>query len=221
VPIEMPPLRERGDDLPLLIADLAERIAERGRPRVQFTPAAIAVLKQYRWPGNVRELGNLIERLSIQCGERPIGVGDLPPRYRPPDWTGEESVADTAAMPVATALPTVISFVATRSTISPEFTDAADTDAVSMASATCAQTEGDETAIAPAFADALLEDIPMGFDLRAHLETLERRLIVRAMELAGGIVAQAARLLGLRRTTLVEKLRKYSLVPAELAASER
>ena len=60
-------------------------------------------------------------------------------------------------------------------------------------------------------ADALLEELPRGFDLRDYLESLEQRLIVRAMESAGGTVAQAARLLGLRRTTLVEKLRKYAL----------
>ncbi len=83
VPIEMPPLRERGEDLPLLISDLAQRISAAGRPRVQFTAATIEALKAYRWPGNVRELGNLIERMSIQCGARPVTIADLPSRYRP------------------------------------------------------------------------------------------------------------------------------------------
>ncbi len=62
--------------------------------------------------------------------------------------------------------------------------------------------------------------IPAGFDLRHYLESLEQRLIVRAMESSGGTVAQAARLLGLRRTTLVEKLRKYALGGSEALASE-
>ena len=53
-----------------------------------------------------------------------------------------------------------------------------------------------------------------------YLETLEQRLIVRAMESAGGTVAQAARVLGLRRTTLVEKLRKYAIGGSEAAVSE-
>ena len=56
-------------------------------------------------------------------------------------------------------------------------------------------------------------------DLRAFLENLERRLIGQALESAHGTVAQAARLLGLRRTTLVEKLRKYGLVAGEFAAT--
>jgi len=59
-----------------------------------------------------------------------------------------------------------------------------------------------------------------GIDLRAHLTQIERRLIEQALERANGTVAHAARLLGLRRTTLVEKLRKLGLVSAELANSD-
>src|SRR5208282_1292442 len=64
VPIEMPPLRERGSDLPVLIKALSERITASQRHLVRFSPAAVAALQIYRWPGNVRELGNLIERLT-------------------------------------------------------------------------------------------------------------------------------------------------------------
>src|ERR1700734_1557304 len=98
VPIEMPPLRDRAEDLPLLIADLVQRIGAAGRPPVQFASATIDALKTYRWPGNVRELGNLIERMSIQCGARPVAIADLPARYRPPDWSSE------AAAPLAEEL---------------------------------------------------------------------------------------------------------------------
>ena len=87
VPIDMPPLRERSEDLPVLIEDLALRIQASGRPRVQFSAAAIEALRCYRWPGNVRELGNLIERMAIQCESRAVTVADLPARYRPADWT--------------------------------------------------------------------------------------------------------------------------------------
>jgi sigma-54 specific flagellar transcriptional regulator A len=72
----------------------------------------------------------------------------------------------------------------------------------------------------PQFADALLAEIPVGFDLREYLESLEQRLIVRAMESAGGTVAQAARVLGLRRTTLVEKLRKYAMGGSDAVVPE-
>jgi two-component system, NtrC family, nitrogen regulation response regulator NtrX len=65
-PISLPPLRERLEDLPALVAHLAERV--RPRQAVTFTPAAFEALSSYSWPGNVRELANLIERLSILCG---------------------------------------------------------------------------------------------------------------------------------------------------------
>ncbi|CAN5904516.1 sigma-54 dependent transcriptional regulator [soil metagenome] len=65
-PISLPPLRERLEDLPVLVAHLAERV--RPRQAVTFTPAAFEALSAYSWPGNVRELANLVERLSILCG---------------------------------------------------------------------------------------------------------------------------------------------------------
>ena len=59
-----------------------------------------------------------------------------------------------------------------------------------------------------------------GIDLRAHLLAIEQRLIAQALERSGGTVAQAARLLGLRRTTLVEKLRKYASPAATRCAED-
>jgi DNA-binding NtrC family response regulator len=65
-PIHLPSLRERLDDLPALVAHLAERV--RPRNAATFTPEAIEALAAYPWPGNVRELANLVERLSILSG---------------------------------------------------------------------------------------------------------------------------------------------------------
>jgi sigma-54 specific flagellar transcriptional regulator A len=208
VPIEMPPLRERGEDLALLIADLSERIRTSGRPRVQFTPPALEALKAYRWPGNVRELGNLIERLSIQCQMRSVSVADLPPRYRPADWTPETQVPGE----------TLIATVAATSLLAPAL-EALANSVADMPLDSEPEAELD-AALEPQFADALLQEIPIGFDLRQYLESLEQRLIGRAMESSGGTVAQAARVLGLRRTTLVEKLRKYAMGGGEAVAPE-
>jgi sigma-54 dependent transcriptional regulator, flagellar regulatory protein len=213
VPIEMPPLRARAEDLSLLICDLAERIRGAGRPRVQFSASALEALQAYPWPGNVRELGNLIERLSIQCQSRAVTIADLPSRYRPADWIpGNQPVCEAllAAIPAASLLAPALEAAAT---------DAAATDAASSEADINLDTDTD-AAIEPQFADALLHAIPAGFDLRQYLETLEQRLIVRAMESAGGTVAQAARVLGLRRTTLVEKLRKYSMGGSEAVLPE-
>jgi len=205
VPIEMPPLRARGEDLPLLIADLAERVRASGRQTVQFTSAALAAMRAYSWPGNVRELGNLIERLSIQCPTRAVGVADLPPRYRPPDWS-------PCAEPIQ-PIPEVARCEALLSAASA----AAAAPAAELRQDEATEDEA-QAAMDSHYADALLEELPIGFDLRLYLETLEQRLILRAMEASGGTVAQAARVLGLRRTTLVEKLRKYSMGNADAVA---
>jgi sigma-54 specific flagellar transcriptional regulator A len=207
VPIDMPPLRERGEDLTALIADLAERIHASGRPRVQFSAPAIDALKAYRWPGNVRELGNLIERLSNQCQARAVNVADLPPRYRPAQWTpGTQPPCETlvASASAATVLAPALEALAEE------------------LSGHGSEPEGEDAAafIEPQFVDALLAEIQAGFDLRQYLEALERRLIARAMDRSGGTVAQAARMLGLRRTTLVEKLRKYAMGDGEAVVSE-
>jgi sigma-54 specific flagellar transcriptional regulator A len=211
VPIEMPSLRERGEDLPLLIADLAERIRVAGRPRVQFTPTALEALKGYRWPGNVRELGNLIERLSIQCQSRVVSIADLPPRYRPLDWTpAAQAETETliASVPAMSVLAPALVPTLAAAPMAPEPEREQDNDAEA------------DAALNPYLTDELLQQIPAGFDLRQYLEQLEQRLIVRAMELSGGTVAQAARVLGLRRTTLVEKLRKYAMGLSEIVAPE-
>ncbi len=157
-PIEMPPLRERKEDIPMLIDELITRIEHEKRSSVRFTPNAISTLCRYPWPGNVRELSNIIERLAIMypCGV--VDVTDLPTKFH----SG------------AVAAPSV-----------------------------------EENSLVP---PVNMDDLPFeGFDLKQHLNNLEYVLIKRAMDECNGIVAHAARRLNLRRTTLVEKLRKYGL----------
>ena len=67
--IQVPPLRERKDDIPLLIGNFLEIIAQdMGKPVPTFEPEAMEELKQYQWTGNIRELRNIVERLVILCG---------------------------------------------------------------------------------------------------------------------------------------------------------
>jgi sigma-54 specific flagellar transcriptional regulator A len=218
VPIDMPPLRDRQGDLPLLINDLVERVCAAGRPRVRFSAETLQVLAQYRWPGNVRELGNLIERLSIQCADRTVTVADLPQRYVPADWspTVREIALDFEAMTQTTTA------AASSEMPSPAAAAAglAASPSATTVDAPAIAADDEPMPIAPEFVDAILSNIPGGFDLRNYLESLERQLIERALQSASGTVAQAARLLGLRRTTLVEKLRKYSLTAADMAGVE-
>jgi len=80
LPLTLPPLRERRDDIPLLLEHFLQVHAKRkGKPAKQLTPAAIEHLTAYHWPGNVRELENLVERICTVNPERTIRLGNLPP----------------------------------------------------------------------------------------------------------------------------------------------
>jgi two-component system nitrogen regulation response regulator NtrX len=83
IPIEVPPLRNRNEDIPLLIETfLSEFVQEGDCGQKSMTPEAIEHLKAYRWPGNVRELKNLVERLAIMIQSDVIGEDDIPLSYR-------------------------------------------------------------------------------------------------------------------------------------------
>jgi sigma-54 specific flagellar transcriptional regulator A len=93
-PIEMPPLRERKEDIPLLIQEIIARLEAEGRIGIHLLPETIDVLSQYFWPGNVRELGNLIERLTILYPNGIVDVADLPPKFRQTATFSSQGVED-------------------------------------------------------------------------------------------------------------------------------
>jgi sigma-54 specific flagellar transcriptional regulator A len=166
-PIEMPALRERKEDIPLLLNEIAARLDGEKRGSVRFNSAAIMSLCQHEWSGNVRELANLVERMAIMHPHSVIGVQNLPQKYRHVEVQEEDFHMqwdiNNVAQPVL----------------------------VSMSDTT------------------LLPD--QGIDLKEYLTSLERNLIQQALDDCGGIVARAAERLSIRRTTLVEKMRKYEL----------
>ncbi len=164
-PIDMPPLRERVADIPVLITDLISRIENEKRGSVRLTPAAVTALCQYSWPGNVRELANLIERLAILYPYGVVDVGDLPEKFRPVGGVGQVGELPRVTVP-GSEPETVIS----------------------------------------------VPRLPVGgLDLKEHLSNMELDLIRQALDESDGVVAHAAKRLKMRRTTLVEKLRKYGL----------
>jgi PAS domain S-box-containing protein len=110
VRIELPPLRSRREDVPLLVDELVARFNRlQGRAVKGITAEALSLLMAYEWPGNVRELANVIERAFVVCGERRIDVGDLPDeltgRRRPaaavPDVRSAHALLDAEAIRAA------------------------------------------------------------------------------------------------------------------------
>ena len=210
-PVQMPPLRERLEDLPVLIDFLIDRQTQIAGKRVRLAADALECLARNPWPGNVRELANLLERLTILFPGHQVAADDLPARYRgtaassraggnvqivvpreaPRELAPREFVQRELPLPEAAQLG-----AARR--------DAGRDDDDLIVAASCA---------ADVAADYLLESaLPSGgLDLKDHLNAIELGLIRQALEEADGTVAEAARLLRMRRTTLVEKLRKYRL----------
>lgn len=172
-PIEVPSLRERPEDTPLLANELIRRLKDMGRGSFQLTPAAYNSLSRYPWPGNVRELANLMERLAIMFSDGVVDYDDLPLKYQAEGLGADESFA----MPQLE--------------------------------------EGVSTEPQPVVMSAGNQLPAEGLDLKEHLAELERDYIQQAMDAAEGVVAHAAKLLGMRRTTLVEKMRKYGLQRSE------
>jgi len=170
-PIEMPTLRERVEDLPLLIEELVERAANEQGARFTLSPAALRCLGHYPWPGNVRELANLMERLAIMKPDGRADLDDLPAKFRA-HYPAELAAAEAAAAALVTAADIIPATV---------------------------------------LSDPLPALPPDGLDLRQYIADLETALIQTALEDANGVVAHAASLLKMRRTTLVEKMRKYSI----------
>ena len=196
-PIDMPPLRKRVEDLPLLVRELVAQNVADGRSKVQLAQRTLAALALHAWTGNVRELGNLIERLSIIAAGRIVQIEDLPPKYRPPEgWVWEERQSERTDPEAEAGDERVLD--------DEETLDLLETGAVAVPA-------NQPQTVVP---DGLTTLPEAGIDLRAHLLSIERALVQQALERANGTVAHAARLLNLRRTTLVEKLRKLGLEAA-------
>ena len=176
-PIETPPLRDRIDDIPLLLQELLNRHSEQHQGFIRLTQRAMESLLQYPWPGNVRELSNLLERLLILYPQQIVDVSDLPSRYRL--LPCEPRDARLTEMDERDALAAVFQ---------------------------------DPPELLVSQSSGNLMQLPQeGVNLKEMLADLEVELIRQALESQEGVVARAADLLGMRRTTLVEKMKKYGM----------
>ncbi len=151
LPIHLPPLRERREDIPLLVhACLQKMVSSLVPPRqeVVFSQEALRRMMAFDWPGNIRQLENVVERtLALTPGRTQLDVDDLPHEVR----DGADQHLASAALP-----------------------------------------DG-------------------GLDLQLRLQEVERAIIRQALEQSGGNKHQAAQLLNVKRTTLVEKVKRLEI----------
>jgi two-component system response regulator AtoC len=155
IPVHMPPLRERKEDIPLLVPHFLSRFKGTIVPEsatLGMSQEAVRHLMSHTWPGNVRELENALERaVALTGGRRVMEVRDLPPSVQ---------AAGASVAPIDVTIPEA------------------------------------------------------GFDLPGYIDQLERDVIARALAKTGGNKGAAARLLNLKRTTLVEKLKRLEREPS-------
>lgn len=197
VPIEVPPLRERIEDLPQLLQHLAAKHAPPGHPPVTFGPRMIMILADYAWPGNVRELGNLVSRFTAVFPGAELEPEMIPEHLLPQALRGQalDMMAAVSGLDL-------------------------DTNASQLALAFPAGADGEvERAPDNEVEQAILLGQgwtalpPDGLHLRDHLARIESAIIRQALIATQGNVSQSSRLLRLQRTTLIEKINKYQLKP--------
>ncbi|MGE4263462.1 MAG: sigma-54 interaction domain-containing protein [Desulfovibrio sp.] len=166
IPMHLPPLRERGEDIMALAEHFLHGFCfEKDRKPLSIGSQAKAMLINYTWPGNVRELENFMERLSILCEGPQVTPADLPEKI-------QRAAGLEPAPPAAATAPAPQGFRW------PELQDMRD----------------------------------KGMGLKEFLDEIEERLLQEALAEASGVKNQAAELLGIKRTTLIEKLKKRNLL---------
>jgi transcriptional regulator with PAS, ATPase and Fis domain len=155
IPIEIPALRERASDIPLIAQSFVQRFSKKLSKRIEgIDESVLGALKSYDWPGNVRQLENVIQRMVVlKSRDGKLGVEDLPSNF---SRSGVQENAEPTGL-------------------------------------------------------TLTED---GIEFNDAVEAFEANLIKQALAQARGNKAEAARLLRLRRTTFLEKLKKRALAVA-------
>jgi transcriptional regulator with PAS, ATPase and Fis domain len=153
IPIHIPPLRERKEEIPVLLHHFLEKFNKCSHGNVTgISPEAMQFFLDYPWPGNVRELQNLVERIVVIKETGEVGVDDLPEKMR--------------------------------------------------------RSAKAEKEVSPANGGIFPDE---GIDLNRTVEEFEKDLLCRALEKASGVKSNAARLLGINRTTLVEKIKRFKM----------
>jgi len=163
LPIELPSLAQRVEDIPMLVEHfLGKGFAVDAPPR--FDICAMRALMAHDWPGNIRELRNLVERAAVFFPDGDIGAEQIEMLLRPAKPSRRmQATGSDAELKLVVPTP-------------------------------AAASKG-----------------RMAIHLRDHLQNEEKRVLLEALEYSGGVVSAAARMVNLRRTTFVEKMKRYEI----------
>lgn len=232
IPVQMPPLRERGEDIILLFRLFALQMAEKYRlPKITLTEDARRVMLKYKWPGNVRQLKNITEQMSVLSQQREIDAEALL-QFIPQDpestmlatinnGTGEHSYENEREMLFKVIYDTRNSLNDMRREIGAlrkQLDDANELNSNIIARTTQqsmptvygnAGNDGVPTVSAMGIQDAVAEEIKEPETL--NLEDLGRQMIEKALERNGGNRKKAAQELGISDRTLYRRIKQYGL----------
>ena len=209
MPIEVEPLAERAEDIPVLIEHFSRQQAKVLQAPISISPESMRLLLAYDWPGNVRELSNLVDRYTALYAQQEVDLHKVPASMVPSGlrklMQSHESQnrtlgEDEFSRRVARKLDHVVTPLVGTSARNAEGIDIPSRDSsIDEIQRVINLAQG-----GPDFPDE-------GVELKQHLLEIEQRLIKEALSKAQGNVSKTARLLSLRRTTLIEKINKYGM----------
>lgn len=189
IPIQIPSLNERKEDIPLLISYfLSKFVSADGSNKIEFRQDVLDVLMDYKWPGNVRELENLIERLVILKGGSVLTVQDLPSKFFSKALLTEANIDQSSHIKTF------------KSSIGESFIS-------SNRSNSILGSDTDNNSREVGGRDYLIKLPDSGIDLKETLIRIEESLIQQALVKTLGNKNQASKLLRMNRTTLIEKMK--------------
>ena len=213
LPVTLPALRERSEDIPLLLSYFIE-VSNRMHPQQQpcwFNQESSSILSAQLWPGNIRQLQNMVERLVVMRGGGQICVEHLPREFlsaRPNQLTGHSGAFGA-------------SHVSLSSGFAGQWSSPTQPKIQSAVPPTSLQSLNPRPGVPEMTMPTSFGTLPQhGIDLVAFIEGLENSLITQALLRTDNNRNQAAKLLGMNRTTLVERIKKRKLSPMNPASEE-
>jgi transcriptional regulator with GAF, ATPase, and Fis domain len=193
IPMTLPSLNNRKEDIPLLITHFLEKCNQKKQTAITgISDDALRLLVAYSWPGNIRELENIVERIVVLKGEGMVSPEDLPEKITASQTEMMIPLREELQLEALSATVTSPQVEPTGGDLPTEIT---------------APPIGDRMPLLP-MTDICFEIPDEGISLPKLVEAFENRMIEQALKKTDGVKSRAAFLLGLNRTTLVEKLKR-------------